>query len=153
MPHVRRYFADRFTHLLVDEFQDTDPIQAEVLLLLTADDPGEKDWRRCRPRPGSLIVVGDPKQSIYRFRRADIVTYGQVKEIIRSNGGLVVELSTNFRSARPILDWVNAVFSPQFPPAANEFSPAYVALAPDPERPAGDKSPPIEKLMAPPPRL
>ncbi len=67
-PHVRRYFQERFTHLLVDEFQDTDPIQAEVMLLLTADDPEETDWRACVPRDGALFVVGDPKQSIYRFR-------------------------------------------------------------------------------------
>ena len=67
-PPIRRYFRSRFTHLLVDEFQDTDPIQAEVMLLLTADDPNETDWRRCKPVSGSLFVVGDPKQSIYRFR-------------------------------------------------------------------------------------
>ena len=54
------------------------------MLLLTADDPSETDWRRCRPVPGSLFVVGDPKQSIYRFRRADIVTYNEVKRIIES---------------------------------------------------------------------
>ncbi|MCP4589971.1 MAG: UvrD-helicase domain-containing protein, partial [bacterium] len=81
-PHVREYFARRFTHLLVDEFHDTDPIQAEVMLLLTATDPAENNWRRCVPRAGSLFVVGDPKQSIYRFRRADIVTYNEVKQII-----------------------------------------------------------------------
>ncbi|MHC4164718.1 MAG: UvrD-helicase domain-containing protein, partial [Planctomycetota bacterium] len=88
-PHVRRYFRARFTHLLVDEFQDTDPIQAEVMLLLTADDPDEKRWRECRPVPGALFVVGDPKQSIYRFRRADIVTYNQVRDIIREHGAEV----------------------------------------------------------------
>ncbi|MCP3691682.1 MAG: UvrD-helicase domain-containing protein, partial [Planctomycetaceae bacterium] len=81
-PQVRRYFRSRFTHLLVDEFQDTDPIQAEVMMFLTAGDVAEQDWRKCQPVPGSLFVVGDPKQSIYRFRRADILTYNQVKEII-----------------------------------------------------------------------
>ena len=95
---ARRYFSRSITHLLVDEFQDTDPLQAEIILLLTADDPACRDWRRCRPRPGALFVVGDPKQSIYRFRRADIVTYNQVKEVIRDNGGLLVSLSANFRS-------------------------------------------------------
>ncbi len=125
-PDVRRYFRRRFTHLLVDEFQDTDPIQAEVLLLLTASDPNERDWRKCKPVPGSLFVVGDPKQSIYRFRRADIVTYNTVKQII----GNVVTLSANFRSAQPVVDWVNATFGqPKFFPAtATAESPAYVAL-------------------------
>jgi ATP-dependent helicase/nuclease subunit A len=137
-PHVRRYFASRYTHLLVDEFQDTDPIQAEVMLLLTADDAAETDWRRCRPRPGSLFVVGDPKQSIYRFRRADIVTYAQVKELIAREGE-VVTLSANFRSLPEVIDWVNTVFAPdgrpldggevlRFADRDSEESPAYVAL-------------------------
>lgn len=63
-PEVRCYFQKRFTHILVDEFQDTDPIQAEILFYLTGKDVSEKDWRRLVPRPGSLFVVGDPKQSI-----------------------------------------------------------------------------------------
>ena len=142
-PNVREYFAGRFTHLLVDEFQDTDPIQAEVLLLLTAADPEEKDWRRCGPRPGSLFVVGDPKQSIYRFRRADIVIYNEVKRIIcqgkGSGKGLQVNLSVNFRSTGDIIGWVNGVFEPRggddpgekmlrFPSVAADESPAYVSL-------------------------
>lgn len=117
-PHVRLYFQRRYPYLLVDEFQDTDPVQAEVMLLLTAGDPHETNWRKCRPRPGSLFVVGDPKQSIYRFRRADIVTYNEVKEIIRSGEGegtegIIVELSANFRTTFPIIEWVNRVFSPK----------------------------------------
>jgi len=139
-PHVRRYFRERFTHLLVDEFQDTDPIQAEMMLLLTATDPEETNWRKCQPRPGGLFVVGDPKQSIYRFRRADIVTYNEVKQIISREGGLVVQLSANFRSSQPIVEWVNGIFSPdqeaassstgmmRFPEGASEESPSYVPL-------------------------
>ncbi|MBM3858052.1 MAG: hypothetical protein FJ395_00200 [Verrucomicrobia bacterium] len=127
-PEVRQYFRRRFTHVLVDEFQDTDPVQAEVMLLLTAENLRERDWRKCRPAPGSLFVVGDPKQSIYRFRRADIVTYNTVKQIIQDTGGAVVTLSANFRSARPVVDWVNAVFGGGkfFPAAANEVAPGYV---------------------------
>ncbi|HID24120.1 MAG TPA: hypothetical protein EYP14_17200, partial [Planctomycetaceae bacterium] len=113
-PHVRRYFSRRYTHLLVDEFQDTDPIQAEVMLLLTATELNERDWTRCRPRPGSLFVVGDPKQSIYRFRRADIVTYNRVREIIERYGQ-VVQLSANFRSTAEMRDWVNSHFERCFP--------------------------------------
>jgi ATP-dependent helicase/nuclease subunit A len=125
-PEVRRYFARRFTHLLVDEFQDTDPIQAEVMLLLTACDPEERDWQRCLPRPGSLFVVGDPKQSIYRFRRADIVTYGIVKRILEREGP-AVRLSASFRGTRRLVDWVNATFAPGFP-EATDASPEYVPL-------------------------
>ena len=76
---ARRYFRRRFRTVLIDEFQDTDPVQAELALLLTSDqDPGD-DWAELRPGPARLSVVGDPKQSIYRFRRADIAVYDQVK--------------------------------------------------------------------------
>ena len=61
---VRRGFHTRFTHIFVDEFQDTDPLQAEILLLLAAGDPSETDWRNVTPVPGRLFLVGDPKQSI-----------------------------------------------------------------------------------------
>jgi len=122
-PEVRGYFAERFTHILVDEFQDTDPIQAEVMLLLTADDPQETNWSHCRPRPGSLFVVGDPKQSIYRFRRADILTYNKVRSIIGAHGQ-IVSLAANYRSCEPIVNWVNDCFSSIFPPAADDYNPA-----------------------------
>lgn len=123
-PAIRRYFRERFTHVLVDEFQDTDPIQAEVMLLLTADDVNEQDWRKCRPVPGSLFVVGDPKQSIYRFRRADIVIYNQVKEIILASSGIVVPLTTNFRTVAELVEWGNKVFDQVFPTTASTWSPA-----------------------------
>ncbi|MBN1258049.1 MAG: UvrD-helicase domain-containing protein [Planctomycetes bacterium] len=134
-PHVRAYFRKRFTHLLVDEFQDTDPIQAEVMMFLTAENVREKDWRKCRPRPGSLFVVGDPKQSIYRFRRADIMTYNEVREIIGGTSadetsGEVVQLSCNFRSSGEIINWVNQTFASKFPANATDESPAYVSLQP-----------------------
>lgn len=127
-PKIREYFRKRFTHLLVDEFQDTDPVQAEVMLLLTADDPAETDWRQCRPADGALFVVGDPKQSIYRFRRADIVTYNQVKEIIEKSRGKVVNLSSNFRTIKPLIDWVNTAFTNEFQAHPPECSPDYVPL-------------------------
>ena len=98
-------------------------MQAEVMLLLTADDPTQTDWRLAKPVPGALFVVGDPKQSIYRFRRADIVTYNEVKKIIEQHGE-VVTLSANFRSCKPVIDWVNATFDQVFPAAADAYSPA-----------------------------
>jgi len=145
-PHIRNYFRQRFTHVLVDEFQDTDPVQAEVMLLLTATDPHENDWRKCVPYPGSLFVVGDPKQSIYRFRRADIVTYNEVKRIIKrgdgaGNRGLEIQLSANFRTVHPLIDWINLVFGSKkgdsetgkgkvlrFPEEYSDESPSYVPL-------------------------
>ncbi len=123
---ARVYFASRFTHLLVDEFQDTDPVQAELMMLLTADNPDCDDWNRCRPRAGSLFVVGDPKQSIYRFRRADILTYENVRELIENSGGKVVRLWSNFRTRPEVVDWINECFEGRF--SDDGYSPEYVAL-------------------------
>ncbi len=129
-PLMRAYFRQRFSHLLIDEFQDTDPIQAEVMMLLTSDDDSETDWRLCRPSPGSLFVVGDPKQSIYRFRRADIMTYEKVKTCIEASGGEVVSLTSNFRSNEPIINWINQCFEQVFPAATTKYSPANSPLQP-----------------------
>jgi ATP-dependent helicase/nuclease subunit A len=118
-PDARRELGRRYRRLLVDEFQDTDPLQAEIMMLLASeqdDDSGGGDWRTAEPRPGALFVVGDPKQSIYRFRRADIQLYQLVKDRFRGFGG-VLELTTNFRSRPPIGALVNEVFSgPDFFP-------------------------------------
>ena len=114
-PEVRKYFSKRYTRILVDEFQDTDPIQAEVLFYLTGEDKEEKDWKKLVPAPGALFLVGDPKQSIYRFRRADIDTYNIVKEQIRKNKGEVLYLTTNFRSVPSLTDWNNPIFRDVFP--------------------------------------
>jgi ATP-dependent helicase/nuclease subunit A len=135
-PEVRRYFKKRFTYLLVDEFQDTDPIQAEVMFYLSGEDVAEKDWKKLRPEKGSLFVVGDPKQSIYRFRRADIDTYNLVKELIAKAGGELVELKSNFRSVRSIGQWLNPIFKDVFPekgtPSQAKFSALETVRVDDP---------------------
>jgi ATP-dependent helicase/nuclease subunit A len=127
-PEVRRYFGRKFTHLLVDEFQDTDPIQAEVLLYLKGADPGERNWQKARIEPGALFLVGDPKQSIYRFRRADIDTYNRVKEIVTDGGGEVISLTSNFRSLPALADWNNPIFKGVFPREATRHQAAFAPL-------------------------
>jgi ATP-dependent helicase/nuclease subunit A len=126
-PRVREALRERFTPILVDEFQDTDPIQAEILFYLTGERTDQRDWRRLTPVPGSLFVVGDPKQSIYRFRRADIQTYQAVRERI-ARCGRVLELRANFRSNAPLCDWVNGVFGRLFPKTPNRQQPADAPL-------------------------
>ena len=127
-PEVRCYFQERFTHLLVDEFQDTDPIQAEIMFYLTGTDLAEKNWRRLIPRPGSLFVVGDPRQSIYRFRRADIDIYNEVKKLLEESGGMVLTLTTNFRSVHAVGKWVNCVFRDVFPQQATPYQAAFAPM-------------------------
>lgn len=111
-PSARRELGLRYRRILVDEFQDTDPVQAEVLLLLASEPTGsaeQHNWRTAVPRDGALFVVGDPKQSIYRFRRADIVVYDFVKRRF-AEFGEVLDLVTNFRSRQGIADLVNGTF-------------------------------------------
>ena len=132
-PEARRELGERYRFVLVDEFQDTDPIQAEVLFLLASDDVDESRWTHVTPRPGALFVVGDPKQSIYRFRRADIAVYNQVKARFQEFGA-VLTLTANFRSRKPIETFVNRVFDGPFPPQATEQQAAFAPLAVAPGR-------------------
>ena len=102
-PEVCREFRERFRVSLVDEFQDTDSLQAELLLRLAGDDTGAL-------RPGALFIVGDPKQSIYRFRRADVGAYRRIADSLTSSGATAVTLQTSFRSVPAIQHFVNAAF-------------------------------------------
>ena len=133
---VREDFQRRFTRIFVDEFQDTDPLQAEILLLLAADDPTERDWRQVRPAQGKLFIVGDPKQSIYRFRRADVGVYQQVKRQLQDRGVAAVALTTSFRAVPSIQGLVNLAFAPLMSRPGGQAAPRaspqteYVPLSP-----------------------
>ncbi len=133
---VRAELQARFTHIFVDEFQDTDPLQAEILLLIAADDPSETDWLEVRPRDGKLFIVGDPKQSIYRFRRADVALYQEIKRRLRLRGAALEYLTVSFRATPDIQAMVNAAFAPLME-TETPTQPAYAALAPYRERYAG----------------
>ncbi|MGV3710800.1 MAG: UvrD-helicase domain-containing protein [Gemmatimonas sp.] len=110
---ARRAVGERYRYLLVDEFQDTDPVQAEVCFLIASDPSQGNDWTRVVLRDGALFVVGDPKQSIYRFRRADLAVYRMVEDRIRQCG-TVVHLTRNFRSVPSIGVVVNEHFEHEF---------------------------------------
>ncbi len=126
---MRAELQRRFTHIFVDEFQDTDPLQAEILLLLASADPAVAHWRDVTPAPGKLFVVGDPKQSIYRFRRADVGIYQEVKALLASRGAAVVELRSSFRAVPVVQRLVNAAFSPRMVDDAVALQSGYVPLA------------------------
>ena len=108
-PEVRTNLGARFRCILLDEFQDTDPLQIEIAVLLASDDPdaARKPWPEISTRPGALVVVGDPKQSIYRFRRADLGVYHEARGHL---GLATAQLVENFRSVPAIVDVVNQVF-------------------------------------------
>ena len=126
---IRAHYQRRFTHFFVDEFQDTDPLQAEILLLLSADDPGETAFDRVRPVPGKLFLVGDPKQSIYRFRRADVMLYERTKRRLQEAGARILRLTTSFRSQPRIQAAVNGAFARRMTGSEDGSQADYVPLS------------------------
>lgn len=109
-----KYIYERHRYFLIDEFQDTNPMQAEVFFYLSAENPVEK-WTECVPRQGSLFIVGDPKQSIYRFRSADVTSFLKVKGLFELAGGEILTLSRNFRSTKQLCSHFNSAFAGMLP--------------------------------------
>ncbi len=145
---VREELKQQFKSILIDEFQDTDPVQYEILLYLS-EQTGQraKDWREVQLTPGKIFVVGDPKQSIYAFRRADIEAYlSVVEKMIKAQGGVECKLTTNFRSHEGILNVVNGVFEPLIRPR-DGLQPPYVEIyPPDPSTEAEPDPLPFRKV-------
>ena len=126
-----------YTHLLIDEFQDTDPIQAELAVRIASDDPdaGAKRWTELTFPPGALFFVGDAKQAIYRFRRADIGLFLDVRSSFVDEP---LALTRNRRSVPGIIDWVNATFAALIGDGVPGVQPAYQPLvAHRPAHPCG----------------
>lgn len=121
---ARAELKRRYRTVLIDEFQDTDPLQAQIAMLLAAE-PDTDDWTQATPGPGRLVLAGDPKQSIYRFRRADIDVYEQVRDAFAASPETcaLATLRVNFRARPRLCDWHNSVLSrviksdPDFPRA------------------------------------
>ena len=131
---VRGMFQRRFERLLVDEFQDTDPVQTEIVFFLAEKEPEADAWHEVELAPGKLFVVGDPKQSVYRFRGADIEIYHAAKDALAKQG-VVEKITTSFRTASPLIGWVNDVFARliQPPTAGAVYQPGYVKLDAHPQ--------------------
>ena len=127
-PAARRALHDRYTHIVIDEFQDTDPIQVELVTLIATgvDDVANLPWQALDVAPGRLCFVGDPKQSIYRFRRADVALF---REACNSfSGGRPVSLVQNFRTVPTVLQWINHVFGALMQGSPPEQQPPYEPL-------------------------
>ncbi|RDI98954.1 ATP-dependent endonuclease [Dyella solisilvae] len=128
---VRRALAARFSHVLVDEFQDTDPLQTEIFWRLCGEPPTDGEtlnWTAFTIRPGALFLVGDPKQAIYRFRGADVGAYVRARDaLLAQDADSVLSISTNFRSCAPILSYVNERFESLL---SSNGQPGFTALDP-----------------------
>ncbi len=120
------HIYNRHSYFLIDEFQDTNPMQAEIFFYLTARET-KADWRQCIPKPGSIFIVGDPKQSIYRFHDADVSSFLRVRQLFENpDVGEVLFLTRNFRSSDDMCGWFNTVFSrllPKDTEVQSRFSP------------------------------
>ena len=143
---VRRALTERYRHVLVDEFQDTDPLQTEIFWRLCGEPPdhGEADdWTAFALRPGALFLVGDPKQAIYRFRGADIAAYVRARQaFLERDADAVLSITTNFRSCAPIMEYVNGRFDA--PLCEENGQPGFQAL--DPFQPARNDGPSVAAL-------
>lgn len=136
---VRQALGQRYAHIFVDEFQDTDPVQAEIIFrIAAAEAPG--DWEAAAIRPGALFLVGDPKQAIYRFRGAHIAAYAAVRGAFEATDpSSIVQITANFRSRGGILRHVNRCFAPAL---SRDGQPGYVELAPTIDDGENDGGPP-----------
>jgi ATP-dependent helicase/nuclease subunit A len=137
---VRAVLQRRIKLLIVDEFQDVDPVQQEIARIL-----GEDGSTR-------LMLVGDAKQSIYRFRRADVTGWKQTEREFAGGRGQTVPLSTNYRSSDGILAFVEAgigriLDKPLGGAALTDFEIPFSALRPDPERLHQDRT--VEAIIIP----
>src|SRR5918996_470897 len=117
--------------------------------LLAAGDPAQTNWRKARPVPGKLFLVGDPKQSIYRFRRADVGIYRGVYEMLQAAGARRVTLRTSFRARPNMQRAINAAFEPVMTGDSETLQAAYVPL--EPFRTDSEEQPSVVVLPVPEP--
>ena len=125
-PEVRAALHDEYRHVFVDEYQDTDPLQAELVTMIAAEpsEPvGRVPWWRLATIPGALFFVGDPLQSIYAFRRADVSTFLRTLSDVAN---VEARLVTNFRSVPGIVACINEVFGRIVGDGEPGVQPAYV---------------------------
>jgi len=137
-PSARAALHDAYPFMLIDEFQDTDPIQVELAVRIASADLDQegKDWQDLSVEPGRIFFVGDPKQSIYRFRGADIGLFLETRERF---GLDPLQLTTSFRSAPGIVLWVNETFGRLIGTGAPGAQPSYEPLVADPARMRSDQ--------------
>ena len=138
-PEARDALSDRYRVLMLDEFQDTDPIQISLALLLASTVDGEfsGSWKELTPADGRVFMVGDPKQSIYRFRRADIGLFLEARSNFAAGA---VSLQRNFRTVAPVVAAINVLFAEMMPEDSGSQA-KYSPLVPNRESSAADHRP------------
>ena len=109
---LRKYYKSLFRYIMIDEFQDNNILQKELLYLLSEQDGKEADGIPAAEElnPAKLFFVGDEKQSIYRFRGADVSVFKQLSNELAAAGGTALALKRNYRSEPGLIDMFNEVF-------------------------------------------
>jgi len=137
-PEIRERWEAELDAVLVDEFQDTNQRQREIVRALAG-------------APGRLFIVGDMRQSIYRFRRADVTVFGEELERIRGEGGLVVDLDRTYRAHEPLLlatgDLLAGVIGTEPDPSRKYYVPYTPLVADRKEAPEGTRPPYVEFVL------
>ena len=113
------HILERHSYFLLDESQDTNPLQTEIFFYLTGTKITD-DWSKTEPREGSLFIVGDPKQSIYAFRGANVKAYEKTESLFKKKDEVLV-LRRNFRSIVSLRDWFNKAMNNVFDPSNNSL--------------------------------
>jgi len=117
---IAAHFRNRFRFILIDEFQDTDPVQIAIIHVILGREPG------------TLFIVGDPKQSIYLFREADVAQFRHTRDMIeRDFGGETIALDVNFRSAPSVVEFTNVIFGALMVGCGQPWEFLYEPLAPN----------------------
>ena len=125
-PEIREYFKERYTHIFVDEFQDTDPVQTEIVFFLSEmRGVNASSWQDVQVEKGKLFIIGDMKQAIYNFRRADVTSFIKAMDKIGSKNTL--SLTSNFRSNEKVLEFINNHFQNTMT-GQDDYSPRFEPL-------------------------
>lgn len=137
-PSIGETLNRRYRFIMVDEFQDTDPVQNGIILKILSfgDD-----------NPKKLFVVGDPKQSIYLFRDADVTQFKETNDSIKKWGGEELPLDENFRSTPAVIQFVNGLFGRIFAETKNDWDFLYKQVSPTKDR--QDDAGSVELLITP----
>lgn len=143
-PELRARVRQSIDAILVDEFQDTDPLQYEIVFYLAEEKGGQsREAYQTNLAPGRLFIVGDPKQSIYRFRGADMSAYARAVDHLMAGNGKALTLSSSFRAPASVLRPINEMFSKVIGPdegGAAGYEPPYEAIISALKRSSGKES-------------
>lgn len=127
---VRRHYQQKYRYIMIDEFQDTNRLQKELVYLLAQSPSAETDAVPLAHelKPDKLFFVGDEKQSIYRFRGADVSVFKQLDREISESGGRRIVLRTNYRSEPRLIRLFNTIFERVMGDATKEYEARFSPL-------------------------